>query len=315
MAPPRNFSGVSLSPPPLHHLRQVPSHLALSGLASPRSVMTPKSAMTPRSPGVQGFQTPTPTRYSFGSPFGGSAAAPVAWPSPQRPYRAPPARQSFTAPVKVRAAVRNLSTSSTTSTVSTQNSSLDRAPSRSECPQIIEREGDDQDIQYLFGGQLISAEDQLGDQSVSKDKDGFISRWDFFKAVQKNELVAKTLLPGRDAQMAMKCADTFDEVERIFRHMAGSKGRITYTDLAMYWQAAQLASDLHDIFKIIDVDGCGEISRLALLNAVEASPLVAVRLLPGVNCQEPEEIFTATQDLPETAGDCRRAVRPPTIAW
>lgn len=31
---------------------QVPSHLALSGLASPRSVMTPKSAMTPRSPGA-----------------------------------------------------------------------------------------------------------------------------------------------------------------------------------------------------------------------------------------------------------------------
>lgn len=26
--------------------------------------------------------------------------------------------------------------------------------------------------------------------------------------MQKNELVAKTLLPGRDAQMAMKCADT-----------------------------------------------------------------------------------------------------------
>ncbi|CAK9006280.1 unnamed protein product [Durusdinium trenchii] len=293
MAPPRNFSGVSLSPPPLHHLRQVPSHLALSGLASPRSVMTPKSAMTPRSPGVQGFQTPTPTRYSFGSPFGGSAAAPVAWPSPQRPYRAPPARQSFTAPVKVRAAVRNLSTSSTTSTVSTQNSSLDRAPSREPRP-MTQKERLEKELESL--------DEEMRElcQGMDSDKDGFISRWDFFKAVQKNELVAKTLLPGRDAQMAMKCADTFDEVERIFRHMAGSKGRITYTDLAMYWQAAQvpkekLASDLHDIFKIIDVDGCGEISRLALLNAVEASPLVAVRLLPGVNCQEPEEIFTATQ--------------------
>ena len=35
---------------------------------------------------------------------------------------------------------------------------------------------------------MISAEDQLGDQSVSKDKDGFISRWDFFKAVPQPDL-------------------------------------------------------------------------------------------------------------------------------
>lgn len=314
MAPTRNYSGVSLSPPPLHHLRHVPSHLALSGL-SPRSVvLTPKSPATPTTPstssslggtGIHGFQH-VPTRYSFGQ----SLAVPVAWSSPRTPRQSAPARQSFTVPVKVRAAVRNLSTASTSSTVSAPNSSQERAPSRE--PHNKDK---DKDHKEKFEREMECLDEGLRAlfSEMDSDKDGFISRWDFFAAVQKNEEVAKTILPKRDASLTMKCPDTFDEVERIFEHMAGSKGRISYTDFAIYWQSAKapkekLASDLHDTFKIIDVGGNGEISRLALLSAVETSPLVAVRLLPGVDTQDPEQAFTATQDLFDKISHGKRRV-------
>eukprot|EP00434_Breviolum_minutum_P024886 symbB.v1.2.021979.t1/scaffold1899.1/size238565/15 len=306
MAPTRSYSGVSLSPPPLHHLRHVPSHLALSGL-SPRQVMTPKGPATPTSPGIHGFQQ-IPTRYSFGQ----SLAVPVAWSSPRTPRHTAPARQSFTVPVKVRAAVRNLSTSSTTSTVSTPNSLQERAPSRE--PRYKEKEREKMEKMEKEESVVIDDEMRALCRAIDSDKDGYISRWDFFSAVQSKEEVAKTLLPKRDASLTMKCPDTFDEVERIFRHMAGSKGRIAYSEFAMYWQSMvqapkeRLASDLQDIFKIIDVGGTGEISRLALLSAVENSPLVAVRLLPGVNTEDPEQTFTATEDLFDTISHGKRRV-------
>ncbi|CAJ1405965.1 unnamed protein product [Effrenium voratum] len=311
MPPQRAFAGASVSPPPVHHMRNVPSHLALSGMSSPKTPASPahRASQSPAHYNGNNYvsfnngMTPLPVRQSLVVPAAWNGVSPRHTVSPRQVLQ----RQS-TGPIKVnRAPVRNLSISSTASTVSTAQGSYQRVSSR-------ERESRRKEPE-IFQQELESMDEELRAlcESIDSDKDGVISRWDFFSAVQDNESVATTLLPGRDGSQVMKSSDTFDEADRVYRHMAGNKGRLTYTDFALQWMAAKapkekLPSDLYDIFNIIDVGGVGEVSRLALLSAVEASALVAIRLLPGVDASVPEQVFTATQDLFDAISHGKRRI-------
>jgi len=173
---------------------------------------------------------------------------------------------------------------STASTASTEASPYGRALSRDSYTERL-----DEELRILC-------------ESIDQDKDGRISKWELFRAVQKSEEIARTLLPGRDPSIVMKCPDTFDEVDRLYHKISGGQERISYATFALYWQQAQAPKDnghrdLQDVFNMIDAGHTGEISKLAMLHAVETSPLVARRLFPGINCQDPERAFTAVQEL------------------
>ncbi|CAE7209418.1 unnamed protein product [Symbiodinium sp. CCMP2592] len=157
---------------------------------------------------------------------------------------------------------------STASTASTEASPYGRALSRDSYTERL-----DEELRVLC-------------ESIDQDKDGRISKWELFRAVQKSEEIARTLLPGRDPSIVMKCPDTFDEVDRLYHKISGGQERISYATFALYWQQAQAPKDngprdLQDVFNMIDAGHTGEISKLAMLHAVETSPLVARRLFPG----------------------------------
>lgn len=153
-------------------------------------------------------------------------------------------------------------------------------------------------------------------ERIDTDGNGYISKLELIAAVQRDEVVADFVLPGKDHSQLMSNEETFDEVDALFDQISGGKQRIKYIDFAKHFKKASSektsnACEMRAIYDLIDADGSGNVSKLELLAAVQASPAVAAFILPGIesscvmNC---EKTFDAVNKMFEAISGGKRRI-------
>jgi len=147
-------------------------------------------------------------------------------------------------------------------------------------------------------------------ERLDRDRNGRISRWELLQAVQSQVDVALVLV-GHDGSNVMSCEDAFDEADCVFSRILGSKESVSYAEFVSFWQRAQVqdaqSDDVSRIFKLIDEDGKGTVSKLALLLAVERSADVAAFVLPGmVKQQQRQKTFESVHKLFEAIAEAKQ---------
>eukprot|EP00434_Breviolum_minutum_P007649 symbB.v1.2.006746.t1/scaffold405.1/size210896/2 len=135
---------------------------------------------------------------------------------------------------------------------------------------------------------------------IDADCGGSISKLELIGAVYRHALVASFVLQGhgitaellQDASGQISISEqSFDAIDDIFDSMAAGGTRVNYAEFACYFRrvaAASLAAEkeegkMREIFKLIDVDGNGTVSKLELVAAMQNSSRAASYLFPNVN--------------------------------
>ncbi|CAJ1375720.1 unnamed protein product [Effrenium voratum] len=136
-------------------------------------------------------------------------------------------------------------------------------------------------------------------QLIDADCGGSISKLELIGAVYRHALVASFVLQGHDINVDLRDANgqvsineySFDAIDDIFESMSGGSSRVKYMDFASHFRraaAASLAAEreqggMREIFRQIDADGDGAISKLELVAAIQRDKRVSSYLLPGIN--------------------------------
>lgn len=135
---------------------------------------------------------------------------------------------------------------------------------------------------------------------IDADSSGSISKLELIGAVYRHALVASFVLQGHgiNAELLQDAGgqicineQSFDAIDDIFDSMAGGSSRVNYSDFSGYFRrvaAVCLAVEkeeakMREVFKLIDVDGNGAVSKLELVAAMQNSSRAASYLFPSVN--------------------------------
>jgi hypothetical protein len=115
-----------------------------------------------------------------------------------------------------------------------------------------------------------------------------ISKLELWMAVQHNDVVRQFILPGTDCSRITDNQEAFDSVDAVFEAIGRGKHRINKADFAAFLHEAKQGisaadADMMSIFKAIDANGNGSVSKLEFLNALQRDPKIADAFLPGVD--------------------------------
>ncbi|CAK0841022.1 unnamed protein product [Prorocentrum cordatum] len=127
---------------------------------------------------------------------------------------------------------------------------------------------------------------------IDADSSGAISRLEFtgfIAAMNKDREVAALVLPGVDTGALIDSEESFGAVDAAFDAISGGKSRGTYAEFVNHFRGRAPSKDIDenpmlDIWRRIDGDGSGEISKLefiAFVAAINKDPEVAILLDPG----------------------------------
>lgn len=116
---------------------------------------------------------------------------------------------------------------------------------------------------------------------------GSISKLELCMAVQRDSAVSSFLLPGVDSSHIMDDETSFNAVDALFEAIGNRQHRIHKAEFVSYFTGSKTnASDPHGLlplFKKLDADGSGSVSKFEFVNAVQRDPSVAALVLPGVD--------------------------------
>eukprot|EP00928_Gymnodinium_smaydae_P029578 TRINITY_DN22233_c0_g1_i1.p1 TRINITY_DN22233_c0_g1~~TRINITY_DN22233_c0_g1_i1.p1 ORF type:complete len:796 (-),score=80.30 TRINITY_DN22233_c0_g1_i1:223-2610(-) len=110
-----------------------------------------------------------------------------------------------------------------------------------------------------------------------------ISRLDLVKALQSDATVSTFLLPGFDCSNIMSDHSIFEASQSLFNDIAKGKPLITLKVFLNHFRNVKVevssASDLLDMFTLLDTNGDGRISRHELFTVLKSETVVAKKLL------------------------------------
>uniref|UniRef100_A0A7S2LU42 Poly [ADP-ribose] polymerase n=1 Tax=Zooxanthella nutricula TaxID=1333877 RepID=A0A7S2LU42_9DINO len=171
------------------------------------------------------------------------------------------------------------------------------------------------------GPALSPEEEELDEEmralclKIDADSNGSISELELIEAVRRYPEVAAFVLPGVDPATLMEDERAFDSIDETFERIAAGKQRIRYSDFATHFRraAAERTSngeELRELYRRIDADGSGGVSKLELLDAVQRCREVAALVLPDGDAKEvlnDEETFELVKNVFErVAGGKKR---------
>jgi len=156
-------------------------------------------------------------------------------------------------------------------------------------------------------GPALEAEARRQFDTVDVDKNGSVSKLELIDAVYRDAGVSSFVLQGivETAGDALSDEQRFDVVDAIFDSMSGGRTRICFADFLVYFQRvltdhASNSQEIRQIYRLLDTDGNGAISKLELLSAAQRSSRVAAFLVPGLDCRQimrDEDAFDAVSSL------------------
>jgi hypothetical protein len=153
---------------------------------------------------------------------------------------------------------------------------------------------------------------------------GSISKLELYMAVQRDAKVSQLVLPGIDSSNVMDDETSFDAVDVVFESISGRKHRINKAEFLSYFcgsskRAYDLDESAMSLFKAIDANGNGSISKLEFLNAVQRDPSLAAIVLPGCDnscITSNVELFDSINDVfDEIAGGKKSIEYADLSAW
>jgi len=142
-------------------------------------------------------------------------------------------------------------------------------------------------------------------RTIDADRNGSISKLELFEAAQRHQRVSSLILPGLDCRSLMTDEKSFDAADALFDSIAGGKQRIKIREFVAHFRRAKAppsgdTDEIRSVYRLIDADGNGSISKLELVAAVMRNPRVSELLLPGVdtrNVLSDEEAFDAVNSI------------------
>jgi len=134
---------------------------------------------------------------------------------------------------------------------------------------------------------------------IDANGNGSISKLELIAAVYRYDSVASLVLQGQGSGNPTSSTSvgslvmneqSFDAVNDVFEAMAGGGRQVKYADFTSYFRrrAAECLQNMREsqaMFKLIDADGNGAVSKLELVAAMQRSSMVARFLLPDLNCR------------------------------
>jgi len=128
---------------------------------------------------------------------------------------------------------------------------------------------------------------------IDADGNGSVSKLELVDAVYRDRKIWNFVFQGLQdddtAPSPMSDEQSFDAVDAIFGAMSGGRPRVAFAEFAAYFrqraaaQGARGTPELQAIFRRLDADGNGSVSKLELLAAVQKDRLVASFMFPGLD--------------------------------
>ncbi|CAE8653340.1 unnamed protein product, partial [Polarella glacialis] len=135
---------------------------------------------------------------------------------------------------------------------------------------------------------------------IDADKGRSISKFELVGAVYRNANVAAFVLPStsqrnptkdHSGQVVLVDEQSFDVIDDVFNAMSGGRQRVKFPEFASYFwrtasgsmQASAITREMQALFKLIDADGNGAVSKLEFVSAFQRYKQVSMLLLPTVD--------------------------------
>eukprot|EP00401_Gymnodinium_catenatum_P039099 CAMPEP_0117458832 /NCGR_PEP_ID=MMETSP0784-20121206/1145_1 /TAXON_ID=39447 /ORGANISM="" /LENGTH=738 /DNA_ID=CAMNT_0005252385 /DNA_START=37 /DNA_END=2252 /DNA_ORIENTATION=- len=127
-------------------------------------------------------------------------------------------------------------------------------------------------------------------KSIDTENRGSIGKFALVSAMSRDADVAEFVLPGVDISRSMQDEEIFWKYDTIFDRISIGKKRIRYKEFAAFFNVVDDEADqgispqeIRRIFKLIDKNGGGFISKFDLVAAMNTDQSVEEVLMPGVD--------------------------------